>query len=111
MRWSEEVLLLREEMRRVLAFLDWHARWWDERRGLLTGLSSSEEEGVMAYASKQADMRRSLRSTFEHMWRSSHEFTQLGIGADSDILDLTDTNAVNLLQPPEEPPSGEEPLS
>jgi len=54
----------------------------------------------MAYASKQADMRRSLRSTFEHMWRSSHEFTQLGIGADSDILDLTNTNAVDLLQPP-----------
>ncbi|KIM72403.1 hypothetical protein PILCRDRAFT_16155 [Piloderma croceum F 1598] len=70
-----------------------------------------EEEGVMAYASKQADMWWSLWSTFKHMLWSSHEFTQLGIGADSDILDLTDTIAVDLLQLPEEPPSGKEPLS
>jgi hypothetical protein len=106
MRWSEDVLMLREEMRRTLAFFDWHAGWWDKRRSLFGGLSDSEEEGMVAYASKQAHIRRSLRSTFEHMWRSSRELIELGIGADSDILDLTGAVDIDLLQaPPEEPSS------
>ncbi|KAG2054496.1 hypothetical protein BDR06DRAFT_1049485 [Suillus hirtellus] len=28
-RWEEEVQLLHEEMRRIIAFLDWHTGWWD----------------------------------------------------------------------------------
>ena len=102
MCWSKEVLLLHEEMRRILALFDWHARWWAERQSLFMGLSHSEEEGIVAYASKQAHIRQSLQSTFEHLWRSSHELIQLGIGADSDILDLTGTVDVDLLQPPPE---------
>ncbi|KAF8223543.1 hypothetical protein L208DRAFT_1078317, partial [Tricholoma matsutake] len=27
-RWWEEVILLEEEMRRVLEFCQWKARWW-----------------------------------------------------------------------------------
>ncbi|KAG1807133.1 uncharacterized protein BJ212DRAFT_1449387 [Suillus subaureus] len=30
-RWAEEVVLLQEEMRRVVAYFDWHAMWWDKR--------------------------------------------------------------------------------
>ncbi|KAJ7196058.1 hypothetical protein GGX14DRAFT_575148 [Mycena pura] len=30
-RWSEEVDLLEEEMRRIRAFLTWHSKWWMER--------------------------------------------------------------------------------
>ncbi|KAJ7828475.1 hypothetical protein B0H14DRAFT_3466313 [Mycena olivaceomarginata] len=29
--WCEEVMLLREEMRRVLRYLEWQARWWRDR--------------------------------------------------------------------------------
>ena len=47
-------------------------------------------------------MRRSLRSTYDHMWRSSDELSSLGIGADSDILDFADAACVDLLQPPQE---------
>jgi hypothetical protein len=106
MRWSEEVLFVPEEMRRVLAFLDWHADWWDGRRYLLTGLPCDEEEGVIAYASKQAHIRRSIRSTFEHLWRSSDELVQLGVGADYDVLnlDLDRAATVDLLYPPPEEP-------
>ncbi|KAF8069134.1 hypothetical protein FPV67DRAFT_1415501 [Lyophyllum atratum] len=32
MRWAEEVELVQEEMRRVLAFLSWKAGWWLEQR-------------------------------------------------------------------------------
>ena len=103
MHWSEEVLLLREEMRRVLAFFQWQAEWWDERRNLLVGLSSDKEEGFIAYASKQAHIRRSLWTNFENMWRSSDELIQLGIGADNDILDLDSVATTDILQaPPEE---------
>ena len=27
-RWTEETVLLQEEMRRVVAFFEWKARWW-----------------------------------------------------------------------------------
>jgi hypothetical protein len=65
MCWSEQVLILREEMRRVPAFFDWHAKWWDERRYLLIELEGDEKEDVVAYASKQAHIRRSMKTTFE----------------------------------------------
>jgi hypothetical protein len=55
MHWSEEVLFLCEEMQRVLAFLEWHAGWWDEWENMLTELSDVQE-GVVAYASKQASI-------------------------------------------------------
>ncbi|KAG2109753.1 hypothetical protein DEU56DRAFT_920292 [Suillus clintonianus] len=32
-RWVEEMQLLLEEMQRILLFLDWQARQWDERAG------------------------------------------------------------------------------
>ncbi|KAJ7039475.1 hypothetical protein C8F04DRAFT_1254756 [Mycena alexandri] len=31
-RWCEEVILLREEMRRMLRYLEWQAAWWERRR-------------------------------------------------------------------------------
>ena len=101
MQFLEDVLFLRKEMHRVLAFLDWHAGWWDKWKFWLTGLSC-EEEGVIAYASKQAHIRRSMQSNFDHIWRSSHELVQLGIGADNDILDLDYAVGVDLLNPPPE---------
>jgi hypothetical protein len=97
MRWSEEVLLLREEMRRVLAFLDWHACWWEDRRTARRGLMPEVAEGMVAYASKQAQIRRSIRSSFDHLWRNSDEFISLGIGADNDILDLRYAATYNIL--------------
>ncbi|KAJ7026189.1 hypothetical protein C8F04DRAFT_1212668 [Mycena alexandri] len=54
LRWTEEVDLLEEEMRRVLQFLTWRAGWWEEqigRRGLPEG---SQREGETAYAARQA---------------------------------------------------------
>jgi hypothetical protein len=34
-RWSEEVRLLLEEMRRILEFLNWRATFWETRAGFL----------------------------------------------------------------------------
>ena len=38
-RCKEEVLLLKEKMRRVLVFLEWKSDWWLQRQGVRTGLT------------------------------------------------------------------------
>ena len=97
MRWSEEVLLVREEMRRVLQFLEWHARWWEGRQTQHDGSSPELAEGVLAYACKQASIRRSIRTSFKQLWHRSDEFKTLGIGANDEILDLQQAAAYELL--------------
>jgi hypothetical protein len=97
MGWSEEVLLLREEMRRVLEFLKWHAKWWEARRALHSNLKPELAEGMLAYASKQASIRRSIGASFNSLWRSSDELITLEIGADNDILDLRQAASFKLL--------------
>ncbi|KAG2107820.1 hypothetical protein DEU56DRAFT_920537 [Suillus clintonianus] len=47
-RWSEEVELLLEEMRRVLVFLRWQGSWWKERITLRTLNSAPAQEGLSA---------------------------------------------------------------
>ncbi|KAG2101317.1 uncharacterized protein F5147DRAFT_812283 [Suillus discolor] len=67
-RWSEEVELLQEEMRRVLAFFDWHAAWWVERATSKTWLGLIENEGAVAYAHRQAAIRRMMRDHCSSIW-------------------------------------------
>lgn len=88
MRWSEEVLILREEMRRVLAFLTWHAVWWDRQALRRTGLSPEATEGLAAYAYKQAHIRRKIHSSFDKLWRTSWTSIEHGIGANNAMLEL-----------------------
>ncbi|KAF7965904.1 hypothetical protein HWV62_40977 [Athelia sp. TMB] len=70
MRWSEEVLLLREEMRRVQAFFEWHLHWWHEQAHRLPDLSPEASEGVAAYASRQAYIRSVIAGHFDTIWRA-----------------------------------------
>ncbi|KAG2745146.1 hypothetical protein P692DRAFT_20742764, partial [Suillus brevipes Sb2] len=67
MRWKEEIELLEEEMHRVLRFLQWHALWWDNGAHL-RALAGAEKEGVVAYATRQAHLRRDLSAKFETSW-------------------------------------------
>ncbi|KAG2111751.1 hypothetical protein DEU56DRAFT_935828 [Suillus clintonianus] len=59
MHWGEEVQLLQEEMRRILAFL---------RQDDATLTNAEHEDGCVAYAKRQADLRRHLASSFEARW-------------------------------------------
>lgn len=86
MRFSEEVLLLREEMRRTLASLRWYEDWW-EKQGSRRDVQVAIAEGLEAYAQKQAYYRRALHDQFNYLWRQSAELCTLGIGADNEILD------------------------
>lgn len=78
MRFSEEVELLNERMWRMWAFLDWEASRWEERateriqalESVTAGPTASPtmpvmlegalEEGLQAYAQRQAAIRRNL---------------------------------------------------
>ncbi|KAJ7173281.1 hypothetical protein C8R46DRAFT_893480, partial [Mycena filopes] len=70
-RWTEEVLLLREEMRRVLRTLAWEAGWWREQVGLRTDWSAEVAAGARAYALKQAAWHERLAGHLELKWNIS----------------------------------------
>lgn len=70
MRWSEEVELLQEEMGRVLRFLDWQAQWWIGRaRGRGEDLDGALQEGLTAYACRQALIRIQIKEKFMTLWQ------------------------------------------
>ncbi|KAJ7184054.1 hypothetical protein C8R46DRAFT_883697 [Mycena filopes] len=69
-RWEEQVLILREEMRRVLRYLEWQAAWWIARaapRSTATPLQA----GLEVYARRQAHTYTELRLYFESEWSQS----------------------------------------
>lgn len=71
-RWSEEVHLLREEMRRVLAFLRWKSLWWKERVHKRTNVCDPIlMEGLQAYAHRQAALQHDLATLFQAKWTAS----------------------------------------
>ncbi|KAF7288127.1 CxC2 domain-containing protein [Mycena chlorophos] len=62
-RWSEEVVILAEETRRVPLSFDHHANIWLQRAELVTGreqLTNDECEGLVAYAVSQSDTFHNL---------------------------------------------------
>lgn len=100
MRWSEEILLLREEMRRVLTFLSWHGDWWvtqAQRRG---DIPDELSEGLAAYAKKQAHIRRTIRASFNETWKEATTIMAKGDGADNAVLDLGLAGGTDILEPP-----------
>ncbi|KAJ7693184.1 hypothetical protein B0H17DRAFT_933273, partial [Mycena rosella] len=68
-RWTEEVRLLKEEMRRVPLTLRWKATWWLEKERLApAGFDEERAEGAAAYATRQAELYTKLAARFELMW-------------------------------------------
>ena len=58
--WAEELLLVQEEMRRVLETFQYQRNWWERQNGRRIGLSPEIMEGLSAYACKQASQRQAL---------------------------------------------------
>lgn len=81
MRWTEEVDLLEEEMRRILQFLAWRGDWWEAQiaqRGLGDG---PQLEGETAYATRQAALQRELRDRFSLLWKHLPDLIREGRAA------------------------------
>ncbi|KAK6981487.1 CxC2 domain-containing protein [Favolaschia claudopus] len=79
-RWTEEVDLLEEEMRRVLQFLEWKAGWWTGLVGQREAVVSDAvlNEGFTAYARRQSRTQLDLRARFQANWRDVPAYIQMG---------------------------------
>ena len=66
-RWNEELLLVQEEMRRVLAYHKWKASWWHMRSALRTG-DASILSGISGYANKQAAISEHMGNQCASYW-------------------------------------------
>ncbi|KAI1792316.1 hypothetical protein LXA43DRAFT_1093838 [Ganoderma leucocontextum] len=64
MRWREEVLLLPEEMRRVLASHRYDKQQWLAHADRRADTDPKLREGLVAYAHKQVGIRRALHTRF-----------------------------------------------
>ncbi|EIN11490.1 hypothetical protein PUNSTDRAFT_61807 [Punctularia strigosozonata HHB-11173 SS5] len=75
LRWSEEVQLLAEEMRRVVAFLHWQADTWESKKGARSRTDAAipctpdTSRGADCYAFRQADLCRALAAAFVRRWK------------------------------------------
>lgn len=71
-RWEEEVVLLDEEMRRILEFCRWRASWWESQilqRDLPPDTPLSD--GMLAYAHQQAALEREISANWVLKWRGT----------------------------------------
>jgi hypothetical protein len=59
---------LEEEMRRVLEFCTWKARWWDERVDSGRDVSPEVAEGLRAYALAHAAQEQAWESDWRRQW-------------------------------------------
>ncbi|KAG2054274.1 hypothetical protein BDR06DRAFT_982471 [Suillus hirtellus] len=87
LRWSEEVLLLKEEMRRVHQYLDWQAQWW-EACAELDHHDKGIVEGACAYAYRQSTIQHALLSCFTALWEAQSEFNQSHLDADNEPFSI-----------------------
>ena len=89
-RWEEEVILVDEEMRRVLEFCRWKTEWWLEQVPLREGLRPQLAEGLHAYAEEQADMERRICLSWTNKWSRARELAapilQAALGAVPAVL-------------------------
>ncbi|KAJ8503496.1 hypothetical protein ONZ45_g10817 [Pleurotus djamor] len=67
-RWSEEVILLKEEMRRTLVSLRHRARSWRSKQ-IPPSIHPRYHLGMSAYAHSQARLHDALADAFELMWK------------------------------------------
>ncbi|KDR84217.1 hypothetical protein GALMADRAFT_54716 [Galerina marginata CBS 339.88] len=84
-RAREEVMLLKEEMRRVLAFLQWKAGWWTERLEPRDGLTKELKEGIQAFAKSQSKLQEDLATHFRTLWKAPLEDYETAANPSGDV--------------------------
>ncbi|KAF7969254.1 hypothetical protein HWV62_27842 [Athelia sp. TMB] len=67
-RWHEELMLLKEEMRRVLQFSEWKWLWWRDRIAMRSDDDPTLMEGLRAYALEHADDELAIKESLSLKW-------------------------------------------
>ncbi|KAJ7120591.1 hypothetical protein C8R43DRAFT_1136756 [Mycena crocata] len=78
LRWTEEIDLLEEEMRRIVQFLSWRSEWWEGRVDLRQLQDGPQREGETAYARRQAKLQVDTRARFLELWKDLPALIQTG---------------------------------
>ena len=68
LRWSEEVYLVKEEMRRVLEFFNWKMNWWAERASHFGTRLDTIAVGFIIYANRQISVLERIGQRFKRLW-------------------------------------------
>ena len=67
-RWTEELLILEEEMQWVISFQKWKAAWWREQALVRKEADATILSGVAGYANKQAGICERLAAKCALHW-------------------------------------------
>ncbi|KAI3998192.1 hypothetical protein K525DRAFT_275486 [Schizophyllum commune Loenen D] len=67
-RWREEVMLLEEEMQRVLRYLAWTSEEWARRAGSIQTRDAYMRAGLQAYALRQGTLVDAVAHSFRGRW-------------------------------------------
>jgi hypothetical protein len=94
-RWHEEVLLVSEEMRRVLYFFQWKAEWWASQSALRTDAPIRVQRGIKAYAAKQVAISHAMAISFAAQWYPTLKKSQIPTDWPSYYIPV-DLNAMDL---------------
>ena len=71
-RWEEEAILLQEEMKQVVQFLEWRSSDWLAKVDSWIGtIAPAVRAGLSAYANKQARVFHNLAVRFSQRWGSA----------------------------------------
>ncbi|KAJ7118695.1 hypothetical protein C8R43DRAFT_1091016 [Mycena crocata] len=94
-RWREELILLDEEMRRVLEFCTWKAEWWMDRLDSRPGVDEVLAEGLRAYALEQAHRENEWCARWGEKWIAVR--TRAGLAVRDHIVNVKEEVLVPLL--------------
>ncbi|KIJ50997.1 hypothetical protein M422DRAFT_44213 [Sphaerobolus stellatus SS14] len=83
-RWREEIILVREEMKRVAQWLAWRAQWWCQQCNSRSDLSESFQEAMQAHCLRQSDMLEHMRAKFLGIWKETWEWVECEISLAED---------------------------
>jgi hypothetical protein len=67
-QWEEKVVLVQEEMRRVIAYHEWKASWWQSQAARRSEGDDAMLHGIAAYAKKQAYLSECLARQSAVFW-------------------------------------------
>lgn len=76
-RWLEEVHLVQEEMRRILAYINWKIGWWLDNLSHLTDRKDKLALGCVIYGNRQVCILRTLAQKFRQQWEADCDVKSL----------------------------------
>lgn len=64
----------------MIEFLRWQSKWWLDRQALMRVDDPTFQEGLKAYAIRQATLREDLEKHFRQVWNDTRRYIDLAGG-------------------------------